>query len=155
MRGHLGDRVSALLDGVMSPDEEERAWAHVHECHPCRDLVECEGWVKTRLATWGCLPPETPGSLHHTLLAGPRDVPGVPLSFPEPARSRPLVLIGGSALGAAVVGLLALGASPANAPQQDRRAPVTSLVRPSPSLDKPSSAPSMVRGDRVREKIGG
>ena len=50
MIGHLGDRVSALLDGQLSPAEEERAWAHVHACHQCRDLVEREGWVKTRLA---------------------------------------------------------------------------------------------------------
>ena len=50
MIGHLGDRVSALLDGQMTPAEEERAWAHVHACHQCRDLVEREGWVKTRLA---------------------------------------------------------------------------------------------------------
>ena len=47
---HLGSRVSALLDGRLPAAEEERAWAHVHECHPCRDLVEREGWVKTRLA---------------------------------------------------------------------------------------------------------
>ena len=48
--GHLGSRVSALLDGQLSPAEAERAWAHVHACHACRDLVEREGWVKTRLA---------------------------------------------------------------------------------------------------------
>ena len=50
MIGHLGSRVSALLDGQMSPAETERAWEHVHSCHACRDLVEREGWVKTRLA---------------------------------------------------------------------------------------------------------
>ena len=48
--GHLGDRASALLDGQLAPMEEERAWAHVHTCHQCRDVVEREGWVKTRLA---------------------------------------------------------------------------------------------------------
>ena len=48
---HLGPRVSALLDGQMSPADEERAWEHVHSCHQCRDAVEREGWVKTRLAT--------------------------------------------------------------------------------------------------------
>ena len=31
--GHLGTRVSALLDGQLSPEETERAWAHVHTCH--------------------------------------------------------------------------------------------------------------------------
>ena len=47
---HLGSRASALLDGQLSPEETERAWAHVHACHACRDLVEREGWIKTRLA---------------------------------------------------------------------------------------------------------
>ncbi|CAA9397826.1 MAG: hypothetical protein AVDCRST_MAG60-1919 [uncultured Nocardioides sp.] len=28
---HLGSRVSALLDGRLPVEEEERAWAHVHE----------------------------------------------------------------------------------------------------------------------------
>ncbi|WP_228943575.1 zf-HC2 domain-containing protein [Nocardioides sp. Leaf374] len=50
MIGHLGPRVSALLDGQLSGEEEERAWAHVHSCHSCRDLVEREGWIKTRLS---------------------------------------------------------------------------------------------------------
>ena len=47
---HLGSRVSALLDGRLPAAEEERLWEHVHTCHPCRDLVEREGWVKTQLA---------------------------------------------------------------------------------------------------------
>ncbi len=50
MIGHLGSRVSDLLDGRLSAEEEERAWDHVHLCHQCRDQVEREGWVKTRLA---------------------------------------------------------------------------------------------------------
>ena len=47
---HLGTRISALLDGQLPPEEAERAWEHVHTCHFCRDAVEREGWVKTRLA---------------------------------------------------------------------------------------------------------
>ena len=38
--GHLGTRVSALLDGQLSAEETERAWEHVHTCHTCRDQVE-------------------------------------------------------------------------------------------------------------------
>ena len=45
--GHLGTRVSALLDGQLSAEETERAWAHVHQCHLCRDLVEREGWISS------------------------------------------------------------------------------------------------------------
>ena len=40
---HLGSRVSALLDGRLAPEEEERCWSHVHACHACRDLVEQRG----------------------------------------------------------------------------------------------------------------
>ena len=48
--GHLGSRVSALVDGQLAPEDAERAWSHVHTCPACRRLVEHEGWVKTRLA---------------------------------------------------------------------------------------------------------
>ena len=48
------------------PAEEERAWAHVHACHQCRDLVEREGWIKTRLAglsfDTACAPSSLKGS---------------------------------------------------------------------------------------------
>ncbi|WP_141014041.1 hypothetical protein [Nocardioides sambongensis] len=65
MIGHLGTRVSALLDGQMAPAEAEEAWAHVYACHRCRDLVEHEGWVKTRLAGLDarCTPADLKGSL--------------------------------------------------------------------------------------------
>ena len=69
MIGHLGDRVSALLDGQLSPAEEERAWAHVHACHQCRDLVEREGWVKTRLAGLSFEASVAPLSLKGSLLS--------------------------------------------------------------------------------------
>ena len=71
--GHLGTRVSALLDGQLSAEDEERAWDHVHACHLCRDLVEREGWVKTRLAglTLGATA-EVPSHLRGSLLDAPR-----------------------------------------------------------------------------------
>lgn len=138
MIGHLGDRVSALLDGQMSASEEERAWAHVHSCHTCRDLVEREGWVKTRLAglSFGdtCAP-----SFKQNLMAS--CATGLPpgdfyLASAHPdARPRraSLVALGGGAAGAAVMGVLALGAAPADAPTLDRRAPTTSITTPVPA----------------------
>jgi hypothetical protein len=122
--GHLGTRVSALLDGQLSPADEERAWGHVHSCHQCRDAVEREGWVKTRLATMQLAGAAAPSHLKGTLLVNGL-VRGDSLDLPEhPAfagvagRRRHLGLggIGGGAVGAAVMGVLALGASPANAP---------------------------------------
>jgi len=122
MIGHLGARVSALLDGQMSPAEEERAWEHVHSCHQCRDAVECEGWVKTRLATMQLAGSPAPAHLKGSLLVrGFVDwsgLPHPPALTGAATRRRHLGLsgIGGGAVGAAVMGVLALGASPANAP---------------------------------------
>jgi putative serine protease PepD len=117
--GHLGSRVSALLDGQLSAAEAERAWAHVHACHTCRDLVEREGWVKTRLAGLSFDAGAAPDHLKGSLL-GPARSPGLPPA-PHPASAydaRPrrqlgLVALGGGAIGAAVMGVLALGVAPA------------------------------------------
>jgi anti-sigma factor RsiW len=51
LSGHIGASVSALVDGQLSPADEERAWAHVLGCPGCRRLVEREGWTKSRLRT--------------------------------------------------------------------------------------------------------
>jgi hypothetical protein len=139
MIGHLGDRVSALLDGQMSSAEEERAWAHVHACHQCRDLVEREGWVKTRLAGLSfdsaCAPSSLKGSLLSSMSAGipPGDVYLASEPDPRPRRVS-LVALGGGAAGAAVMGVLALGAAPADAPTIQRPSPpTTSVTNPVPA----------------------
>jgi anti-sigma factor RsiW len=130
---HLGDRVSALLDGQLPPAEEERAWSHVHTCHQCRDLVEREGWVKTRLAGLSfdaaCAPTSLKGSLLASISAGlpPGDVYLTSSSDPRPRRVS-LVALGGGAAGAAVMGVLALGAAPADAPTLQRPAPSTTTI---------------------------
>jgi hypothetical protein len=122
MIGHLGTRVSALLDGQLSPADEERAWDHVHSCHQCRDAVEREGWVKTRLATMQVTGAAAPSHLKGSLLdRGIVDWPDLsehPALADPGARRRHLGMagIGSGAVGAAVMGVLALGASPANAP---------------------------------------
>lgn len=131
MIGHLGSRVSALLDGQLSAEETERAWEHVHTCHTCRDRVEREGWVKTRLAGLsfdaGC----APDHLNASLRCLP---PGDVLLALDAHRGRRaglgMAAIGGGAVGAAVMGVLALGAAPADAPSIDRRVPVTQMVTP-------------------------
>jgi anti-sigma factor RsiW len=139
---HLGSRVSALLDGRLPAEEEERLWAHVHTCHPCRDLVEREGWVKTRLAGLSLDPGAAPAGLKDSLLcptSGPALRPG---AFPAARhRHRGLALIGGGAAGAAVVGVLALGA--ASTPQLERRPPASDLNRPvTTSSVSPQARPS-------------
>lgn len=125
MIGHLGTRVSALLDGQLSEEETERAWAHVHACHLCRDAVEREGWVKTRLAGLSDRAGHAPDRLKGSLLCG-TPFPTAPVEDHRPRRVG-LVALSGSAAGAVVVGVLALGAGTADAPGPDRRAPVTNL----------------------------
>jgi hypothetical protein len=49
-----------------------------------------------------------------------------------------IAAIGGGAVGAAVMGVLALGAAPADAPAPERRVPLTNLVTPTHT---PASTP--------------
>lgn len=145
MIGHLGSRVSALLDGQLEAEEAERAWAHVHTCHACRDLVEREGWVKTRLAGLTFETDAAPDSLKGSLLGSPLlpAASAFPTSFDDrPRRQFGLVAIGGGAVGAAVMGVLALGAAPADVPT-DRRPPTTSLVRQSDAPRVGTPAPTL------------
>lgn len=137
MIGHLGTRASALLDGQLPPAEAERLWEHVHGCHLCRDLVEREGWVKTRLSGLGA-PAHAPDHLKGALL-GACSAP--PMAFTPPvstgsSRSRrtATVAVGvGSAAGMAVMGVLALGTAPADAPAGDPRVPTANLTSPAGS----------------------
>ena len=144
--------MSDLLDGQLSPADEERAWAHVHSCHHCRDLVEREGWVKTRLA--GLSLAGTPASdrLKGALVGNQAGLtPGEALlAMAAKPRRGSLVAIGGGAAGAAVLGVLALGAAPANAPAFDRRGPVN-LPGPSvvtPTAPTPTVTPTLTRRER-------
>lgn len=142
MIGHLGSRVSALLDGRLGPEETERAWAHVHTCHGCRDLVEREGWVKSRLARLSGEQQAAPARLKGSILDAPAapDLRGLaPVrALTSPAgrtrRARGLASMSGGVVGAAVVGVLAVGAAaPANAPGADRRGPVSQPASPLPA----------------------
>ncbi|WP_322919886.1 anti-sigma factor family protein [Nocardioides renjunii] len=133
---HLGSRVSALLDGHLSAEEEERCWAHVHGCHSCRDLVEQEGWVKTQLAQLSHGPAQTSHDFKSALrgrcsslepsAGGALAAPPFPTS--QHRSRRGLVAIGGGAASACVVGVLALGV--AGGPRVEPRPPVTDLTRP-------------------------
>lgn len=129
---HLGRRVSALLDGQLSPGEAERAWQHVHLCHPCRDLVEREGRIKTELAGLGRERDSAPSYLKGSLLG---DISAMAPAYPDmeqvsAARSHHRVtvgLLGTGALGFAMLGAVAFSGSIGQAPAVDRRLPVTDL----------------------------
>ena len=149
MIGHLGSRVTALLDGRLDGAEEERIWEHVHACHPCRDAVEREGWVKTQLAQWGAATAPDAAALRESLLSRSHMPGPVVVVHEGSVRPRHMVALGGSALGVAVLGVLALGAIPSNAPLPDRRTATTSIVPPSAS---PSSAVG-ARGGVTRSAV--
>lgn len=155
MIGHLGTRVSALLDGQLSPQETEEAWVHVYSCHACRDLVEREGWVKTRLAGLSCEPGHdtaVPTGLKGSLLCVP---PGDRfLAAPRGTglrRGVGIAVLGGGAIGAAMVGVLALGVSPSS-PPTDRRPPATRIDTPPPVASTSPAGPSAVRPAATRSE---
>ncbi|MFT3874718.1 MAG: hypothetical protein QM714_19050 [Nocardioides sp.] len=133
MIGHLGARVSQLLDGQLTSEDEDRAWHHVMTCHQCRDLVEREGWVKTRLAGLsfgqGTAPDDLKGSLLDASALGTVATGGFLES--ERPRVRPaLAALGGGALGAALVGMVAFVGVPGSSPTMEVRSPGVS-TRPS------------------------
>ena len=139
MIGHLGHRVSALLDGQLPPEEAERAWAHVHTCHYCRDAVEREGWIKTRLAGLSTASAGVPDHLKGSLLGGD-PLPAGPSDTDRPRRAA-LMLLGGSAAGVAVIGVVALGLGGPSSPAPTREAPVTNFGGSDGSRQLPARVP--------------
>jgi hypothetical protein len=91
---HLGERVTALVDGQLPMDATERALAHLAGCRPCRDLVEAERRTKAQLSLLDG--PEPSVDLMSRLLAmggpsgplppRPGHVPGSPRPQPVPMR---------------------------------------------------------------------
>ncbi|MDN5894189.1 MAG: zf-HC2 domain-containing protein [Nocardioides sp.] len=151
--GHVGNKVSALIDGQLPATESERLWAHVHSCGACRDLVEREGWVKTRLAGLALCgsQPSAPNYLRSVLcepieaesgFKSGRAVDGSGAPAHDRRRAVMAAALGAGSIGAALCGVLVLSV-PADAPVVDRRGPVTSLTTPSVS---PRTVLSPTRG---------
>jgi hypothetical protein len=113
LSGHIGASVSALVDGQLSREEEERAWQHVLRCAGCRRLVEREGWVKRRLSTLsGPAPVDAPRGLLGALY----DVDSWAAADEVERRSRrrrSLAVVGAGSVGVAVLGIVALTTPPA------------------------------------------
>jgi hypothetical protein len=78
---HLGERVSALIDGELGHRERERALAHLTFCADCRAEVDAMRGLKSRLRAVD--PPAMPADLTMSLLR--MSEPGGPL----PPRMRP------------------------------------------------------------------
>jgi hypothetical protein len=80
---HLGDRLSALVDGELSHEARDRALAHVAHCPSCHALLDSERAVKEALAS--ARAPKPPASVLDSLNA--IALPGAPL--PPRARTMP------------------------------------------------------------------
>jgi hypothetical protein len=80
---HLGERISALVDGELDHAERDRLLGHVADCQPCRSELDTLRRIKARLAS--STGPEMSPMLLSKLLAMAE--PGGPL---PPAR-RPVV----------------------------------------------------------------
>ncbi|MEU8386211.1 zf-HC2 domain-containing protein [Streptosporangium sp. NPDC048865] len=78
---HLGERVSALVDGELNHHERDRALSHLTFCAPCRAEVEAMRALKSRLRSLDG--PAMPTDLTMSLLRMAE--PGGPL----PPRERP------------------------------------------------------------------
>jgi anti-sigma factor RsiW len=118
LSGHIGPKASALVDGQLSPEEEEQAWSHVLTCPGCRELVEREGWTKRTLGALSGSD-EAPDGLPDRLLGSLYDVDvrrawaDVEVIERRSARRRTAaVLVGGSAVGACALALLTVAGPP-------------------------------------------
>ena len=112
LSGHIGASVSALVDGQLSAEEEERAWQHVLRCPGCRRLVEREGWVKQRLSALSS--PAAPAA-PLGLLGALYDVDSWAAADEVERRSRrrrSLAVVGAGSVGVAVLGIVALTTPP-------------------------------------------
>jgi hypothetical protein len=139
LSGHIGSKVSALVDRQLSPAEEERAWSHVLTCPGCRRLVEREGWTKRQLGSlYGAStvdpPPQLIGSLFDVDAWAAVDA----IEKRSRRRRTTVALVGGGAVAASVLGLVTVAGGPIGRG--------TTPTNPSPA---------MIRGgDHVRAPVG-
>jgi anti-sigma factor RsiW len=128
---HLGDRVSAYVDGQLPISHTERVTAHLATCSDCREAVERERSIKTALT--GMFEPAPKAEFMIALMAlggptgpmAPRDqhMPGSPrpplVMFEADVRGRPELSLAPSALtgrgrrrwgGALIAGATVVGA---------------------------------------------
>lgn len=114
---HLGNRVSALVDGQLTPEAAERALAHAAACPECRAALDAERAARRVIRSAEDLMPSD--DLTVRLLALSRSEPGsgvpggmvapVDVALPRGHRHVRWLVATGGAAAAAVGGLIALG----------------------------------------------
>ncbi|GAA0987868.1 hypothetical protein GCM10009555_068110 [Acrocarpospora macrocephala] len=115
---HLGERVSALIDGELGHNDRERALAHLTFCADCRAEVEAFRALKSRLRLMD--PPPVPADLTMSLLRMPppgppdlRALPGIYSLAPVDNRPRRAAGSSGPGRGSRRIGYVAVGVASA------------------------------------------
>ncbi|WP_435735366.1 zf-HC2 domain-containing protein [Cellulosimicrobium sp. PMB13] len=158
MTSHLGSRLSALVDGQLSPAESERALVHVAGCVRCADELAAARAARRALSAAAHVEPAP--DLTARLLALSAQIPP---SDQDPLRRAPVAtdpwaqrpalpagawsgeLRGGvlrrrvatalaGGVGVVAVGLFALGESPVVTPELHRSDPLTVLAQAAPRV---------------------
>ncbi len=113
LSGHIGSKVSALVDGQLPASEEERAWSHVLTCPGCRRLVEHEGWTKRQLgALGGNGPVDPPPQLLGSLYAVDAWAAVDEIEKRHRRRRTAVGVVGGGAVGACLLTLVTAAGGP-------------------------------------------
>lgn len=149
LTGHIGSRVSALVDGQLTPAEEERAWAHVLGCPGCRRQVQREGWIKNQLRLLGEPEPTAPSlGLSRALYDVDAWAAVDAIERRSTRRRVAAVAVGGGAVGAAVLGLVTLTGGLPSGSNPVRPAPATIRMHQSSSpAGTPTGAETRIAGD--------
>jgi len=156
LHGHIGSTASALVDGQLSPADEERAWKHVLGCPGCRRLVEREGWLKQRLAGLAgpssfAAPPGLMGSLYDVDAWATVDA----IERRSTRRRTATALVGAGSVGFAVMAVMAVTSPPAGLGEVPGRSPAmigtpTSTPRDSAGTGATADVENAAFGGRTR-----
>jgi anti-sigma factor RsiW len=88
---HLGERLTALVDGELGHDERDRVLAHLAACDECRAEAEAQRRLKQRLRSLGDAAP-SPDLLTRLYSMGEPGGPIPPRARPMPGAARPPVV---------------------------------------------------------------
>lgn len=88
---HLGDRLTALIDGELGHDERDRVLAHLAACDQCRAEADEQRRLKQRLRSLSDEPP-SPELLTRLYAMGEPGGPIPPRSRPMPGAAKPPVV---------------------------------------------------------------
>ena len=153
LHGHIGSTASALVDGQLSPAEEERAWKHVVGCPGCRRLVEKEGWLKQRLAGLAMPPVTAPPSLMGSLYDVDAWAAVDEIERHSNRRRTASALVGAGSVGFAVLAVMAVTSPPAGLGEVPANRAPAMINRTTPSVA--NSAGTGATADVANAAFGG